>query len=470
MFVLKMDWDARIPILRMHDYMLAPLYICLLLFIGLILRRRYTRDKPEIEKYFMPALILRFIGCFCFCLLYMFYYKGGDTWAYNWGAIAMWRSFWQDPTLFYEIMTSEAGKYSYEAFNFFRETQATWYIQGGETMTVMKIAGFLYLITFQSYLNSAFILAFLSMLACWKIFEVFIDIYPHLHKHFALGILFVPSIFFWGAAGLMKDTFVLIGLGFCFWGLYFLFLKRQHVFKSLIYIPFGFWLMFTIKEYVPIALAPAIVIWFILEFSNSIKNKSVRVFFKPFLFSFGIILGLVVFQKVGASSARYSTENIAEYAGAMQTYLKQQTEKSDGSGYDLGEYEPTVMGLVKMIPKSINVTLFRPYIWETRKPVLLPSVIEGFVSLILTLFVLFRVGIWTTLKTIFRDSTLIFSLSFALLFAFAVGFSTYNYGSLARYKLPGLPFYFVSLAIIYDEYTKRKNKKLNIANKNLNPG
>ena len=66
MFLLKLDWGARIDILRLHDVMLAPIYLGLLIILGLLLRRRYCKDRPELEPYFMPALILRFIGCFCF--------------------------------------------------------------------------------------------------------------------------------------------------------------------------------------------------------------------------------------------------------------------------------------------------------------------------------------------------------------------------------------------------------------------
>ena len=212
LFIFLIDWDARIPILRTNDWLLAPFYIAFLCAVALLLRKKYTKNLPEAKKYFMPALVLRFIGCFCFSLLYMYYYNGGDTWAYHWGAIAMWRAFFYDVNLWVEILFSEAGVYSYEAFNFFRETQVTWYITGPETMSVIKIAGFLYLFSFQSYLCTGLILAFLSMISCWKIYDVFTDMYPHLYKPLAYGILFIPSIFFWGAAGLMKDTIVLLSL------------------------------------------------------------------------------------------------------------------------------------------------------------------------------------------------------------------------------------------------------------------
>lgn len=459
LFVFLMIWEDRIPILRLHDWLLAPFYLAVLFAIAYLLRAKYTRRRPETKKYFIPALICRFIGCFSFTLLFQFYYNGGDTWAYHWGAIAIWKSFWVDPKLFIEILTSEAGNYSYEAYNFFRETQATWYIAGEETMTVMKVAGIIYLFTFQSYLCTGFILAFLTMIASWKIYEVFYDAYPHLHKYLAYGILFVPSVLFWGAAGLMKDTLVLIGLGFGFWGVYQLMIRRRNIIKSLIYIPFGFYTMFTIKPYVVIVLIPTLLVWIILHYSNKISNDRIRIFFKPFIFSLAILGSLSAIQLVSSGTGRFSSDSILQYAVRVQIYSINQTTSSDGSGYDLGDYEPTVLGLLKMVPKAINVTLFRPYPWESRKIVLIPNIFEGIISFLVTLLVLWRVGPFRTLKAVFSNSMLIFAVLFSLIFAFAVGFTTYNFGSLARYKIPALPFYFASLAIIYDEYLKRRKKK-----------
>jgi hypothetical protein len=36
-----------------------------------------------------------------------------------------------------------------------------------------------------------------------------------------------------------------------------------------------------------------------------------------------------------------------------------------------------------------------------------------------------------------------------LIFAFAVGISSYNFGALSRYKIPCLPFYALGLVLVY---------------------
>ena len=115
----------------------------------------------------------------------------------------------------------------------------------------------------------------------------------------------------------------------------------------------------------------------------------------------------------------------------------------------------TFSGMLKLVPAAVNVTLFRPYIWEVKNPLMMISSLEALTLLILTVFVIAkaRLKIFMFLK----EPTVLFCLLFSLSFAFAVGVSTYNFGSLVRYKIPMMPFY--SIAIFYImNYLKRDRK------------
>jgi hypothetical protein len=57
----------------------------------------------------------------------------------------------------------------------------------------------------------------------------------------------------------------------------------------------------------------------------------------------------------------------------------------------------------------------------------------------------------------FSDPNVIFAMVFSLSFAFAVGVSTFNFGTLVRYKIPVLPFFLVALILILD-YSNRDKK------------
>jgi len=121
----------------------------------------------------------------------------------------------------------------------------------------------------------------------------------------------------------------------------------------------------------------------------------------------------------------------------------------EGSGYDLGAFDPSLVGMLKKFPLAVNVTLFRPYIWETRKVLQLINAFEALLFLWVTLKILFTVGLKKTWRTIKDDPTIQFCLIFTIVFAFAVGISSYNFGALSRYRIPCLPFYAIALVLIY---------------------
>jgi hypothetical protein len=123
--------------------------------------------------------------------------------------------------------------------------------------------------------------------------------------------------------------------------------------------------------------------------------------------------------------------------------------EDQSSSYKLGNFSPTLGGMLSQFPLAVNVTLFRPYLWEAKKVIVILSSIEAFLFLFLTLKILFVVGPTRIWKTITSDPTIQFCLIFSIIFAFAVGISSYNFGALSRYKIPCLPFYTLALVLIY---------------------
>jgi len=114
--------------------------------------------------------------------------------------------------------------------------------------------------------------------------------------------------------------------------------------------------------------------------------------------------------------------------------------------------------MLAKFPAGVVVTLFRPFPWESRKLIVVLSALEASIFFLSTLIVLFRNGIFQFFKKIFTDPNLTFFFIFSLIFAFAVGISSYNFGALSRYKIPCLPFYAAMLIVLY--YRSNKSQGL----------
>ena len=78
----------------------------------------------------------------------------------------------------------------------------------------------------------------------------------------------------------------------------------------------------------------------------------------------------------------------------------------------------------------------------------------------MSILILYKTKIFGFFKFFFRHHLLTFSLVFSLFFAFSVGLTTSNFGSLVRYKIPAEPFYIASMIIINSFLKEDAKKKL----------
>jgi hypothetical protein len=160
-------------------------------------------------------------------------------------------------------------------------------------------------------------------------------------------------------------------------------------------------------------------------------------------------LGYLAVVEIGKDNSRYAVDKLSKTAEITARYLTYVGEKQGGSVYRLDDdFDFSPVGMLRKFPLAVNVTLFRPYLWEAYNPVMLLSALESLVTLILTVYILFQVGIRKTVSYVVSRPIILFCLLFAIAFSFSVGISTYNFGSLVRYKIPMFPFYLSGLFIL----------------------
>lgn len=437
------------------DYLLLPFF--LVFWIGVMTMIKHKKYKgTEIEKYFMPALYARFLGAFLSAAMYQYYYGMGDTFYYFWGAQDIYNAILGNPSAAYEMLFYDHFDWSPDTIEAVR---IRLFFTNEKEALVVKIAGVFSVFGLGTYLGTSFSITAFSFLGCWALFRVFYQLYPHLHKELSWAILFLPSMCFW-STGIMKDSLVIAGLGFFVYGIYYgIISKKKKLIRSIFLIIMGALLMKNIKVYVLLSILPATIVWVFFMYKEKIKNPTIRKIASPIFFIAGGLGGVFFIQQLGNTFSEYTLEGFLYEATKMQWWLKLSTERDGGTGYDLGELDPSMMGLLKVFPKAVNVTLFRPYLWEARKIIVIPSAIESFVTLLLTFYVIYKVGIFKILGSILSDPVILFCLIFSIIFAFAVGFTSYNFGALARYKIPCLPFYYTAMILLLNKLPGKKQVK-----------
>jgi len=422
----------------LQDLFITPIYIILLSFLAYLVRPLVT--TPETRNYFLPALWVRFFGAIMLGVLYQFYYDGGDTFNYfTHGSRWIWEAFLDDPWDGLHLLTTSGGTHFPETFEY---SQHIWYYRDPNSYFIVRLAAFIDLFTFHTYSATALFFATFSFSGLWAMFSAVAKKYPKNVKWLAIGILFFPSVVFWGS-GILKDTVTLGALGWLTWGLVEMIdLKNRKWFIWLV-LATSFWLILSIKVYIVICFVPIVFIWVYWDRIISVRNVILRLILAPLLLFVFATSGYMAMIQIGKTSAKYSIDNIAERAAITAYDIRYGwgARTGEGSGYTLGNLEGTWLSMIQLMPQAINVSLFRPYLWEINNPLMLIAALESLFVLVCTIWLLIVKGGFVR---VFRDPFLVFCLLFVLLFAFAVGVSTFNFGTLMRYKIPLLPFYILS--------------------------
>ncbi|WP_421763191.1 hypothetical protein [Ekhidna sp.] len=429
------------------DLILTPFYLIFFTLMGYMIRP-YVTNKTT-RKFFIPALWVRFIGAIALGLIYQFYYGGGDTFGYfEHGSRWIWEAFNEDVVLGVKLLLDSGGNRSFdETYSF---SSKIWYYRDTHSYVVVRIVAFFDLFTFHTYSASALFFAVFSFSGLWAMYSALNDRYSGV-KYLHVAILFIPSVVFWGS-GILKDTITLGALGWITWSLLNLIFLKKRWLLSLIVMVLMAILILRIKSYILLCYAPVIFVLIYLKYVKQVRNMVLKVLLTPVLFA---VIGGMGFLAVNfASTDEYNIDNIAKKAAVTAYDIRYGWGARSGGdgGYDIGLPDGTWQSMVKLMPAAINVSLFRPYIWEVRNPLMLLSAIESTIILFLAIRV-FRKRKW---KQKLKDPFLVFCLGFTLLFAFAVGVSTFNFGTLMRYKIPMMPF----LSLLLLDYYKTNVQKI----------
>lgn len=266
----------------------------------------------------------------------------------------------------------------------------------------------------------------------------------------------------------MKDTITLGALGWLFYGAYTGFIKKNITALSVLSILIPFYIIFKVKLYILLSFLPPLIFWVFLENSSYFNKGFSRFLLKPFIVILGVFLAYQAAINVTEGDIRYDLSKIGERTKINAEYLYRISLLQDGSAYYLGDLDGSINSMLRIAPEAVNVTLFRPYLWEIANPLMLLSALESFIFSLLLISLLFVPGPLQSLRIIFGHPVILFCFGFTLILAFAVGLNSYNFGTLVRYKIQLLPFYLTGIILI-KHYHAISFQKLPGVNEQIQP-
>lgn len=435
------------------DILLPPFYLVLILLIGYKYSTKKSRAN-KVYKYFMPGLLAKIAGAVLLGLVYQFYYGGGDTINYYQTSFTLVNVLYDNPNDFFFLFFGDPGMSDYYLMN--STFSFTYWVNDPYAFFVAKCFVPILIVCGKSYMASAILVASICYLAVWRLFLVFYSEFAAQEKAFTWSILYMPSVVFWGS-GLMKDSITFSATCLFVHGFYWFFARKKFRIRFIVALSLGTYLLLSIKPYILFALLPGSVLWFVTLRLHKVRSKFLRFMITPSLIFLSVSVGIYVLQSLGDSLGKYSFEKVISTASGAQQDLKQSYYA--GNTFDIGDYEANVSGLLSVSHKAIFAALFRPTIFDVKNIVMFISALENTFILFFCIYLLFKLRFFKFFGIINSHPILLFSFLFSVFFAFSVGVSISNFGTLVRLKIPCIPFFLSSLVIMNGMLNEKKIPK-----------
>lgn len=441
--------------LSLYDFILLPIYLLLaVVILNAYFKKRHGRN-PILKKHFNRGLFLKLFGCVAIAMIYEFYYFGAFDGRFYFEGAKMLSGYWSEypskivPVLFNTVTHfNETNLMGLNASNaaIFAET----------SFFVSKVAAVFNLFSFNAFIPCSIFFCVAAFLALWNFFILLITEFRLNFKTSALCSLYIPSVLIWDSS-IFKDTITFTALLWLFMCGYYLFIKpRKIIANSLGFFIAGFFIS-QVKVYILAAFIPFFILYIFNSFKNKISNPTLKKLSTPILLIAGVGSMVLFLLNADELLGKYAVDEVLESASRTSADIG---ALNAGSSYSMEVDLSSPGGLIAAIPAGINATLFRPYPWEYLKVFILFASVESMFFLYFTIRFIRNLGIKNTIKIIRQNPTLQFTLFFTLLFAFMVGISSSNFGTLVRYKIPILPFYALFLGILYSHSSLYKPKQL----------
>ncbi len=398
-----------------------------------------ARRSTELRVWW-AALTLKLASSLAFMFYSVFVFEGGDTLGYHAAGVdyaALMRAAWSEGSL------SVFGDY------------AVWSPALNSTIRTAYLSGLLHSFLNDSFIAVSFAFALIGLIGQALVYRTFVERYPEqrLRRWWQLGILFLPSLVFW-SAGLLKDPLGILGVGLLIWSVN-RFVQQPRMTHVLLLL-LGAYILFLFRLQVLPVLLVALAPWLLATRAHStwsappwlarwLMHRSVRYAL--------VALAVSGVLAVGVIEPRYSLAHLPESIAAQSAAYELLTTQGNVADPNVITFEPTWLGLLSAWAPALVLTLFRPFIWESISVAVQVAALENIVLLVLTLRAAGHVLVYPhMLRAAFRSPMFLTCVIFTLLFALLVGVATPNLGTLSRYRLPMLPFFIGTLAILEHAY------------------
>lgn len=419
--------------------MVDPLLIInvVILFVMAIAMHRKIRHKP-LARYFFSGLVLKMVSGVAIGLLYIVYYKEGDTILFHEDGMRLSRAFYEHPGQYFQILL-----YNSQANDIWGTLKL---IDQPRAFFMAKAVSILHIFTNGNYWVTGFYFSFFAYSGLWTLADKLATYFPWTRFASIVSFIYFPSVVFW-SSGITKEA-VAIGLLAWILALYVpVIAKGKVIHKRRVLLSFFLlFLLWILKYYYAAVLIAVLTPTLIL---GILKSRSVGTHWKfqrQLLYWLSFFVWFVIVASLVHPNLRL--DNIMDVIVSNHDLFVSISNTEDLIHFP--DFGSNFMAFAKNLPRAIWAGLFQPLPWEVSG---FPRNIAAVENLIVLIFsVAGLVSFWRF--NVSNNGILVFiAIVYIFILAAFLAYSTPNIGTLARYKSGFLPFLiYISLA---DPFVKR---------------
>ncbi len=433
------------------DLILFPLYV---LFFSLVFSARRKRiEDPVLKKYQLQGFWIKVLSTIAF-IIFSVLFKGDSMSLYYPEGINIAKLIIKDVSNINMLFIP--GKEFDE--NLLADSFNRGYFSSESNYVITRLVAVLSFFTFGSYSCITLIFSMISFSGVWRLYKFFYEQYPHLHNKLAIAIIYLPTFVFW-SSGILKDPICTGMMGWLTYALYNLLIKKQGLIKNSLLVILSAVILGTIKLYILVSYLPFLLLFIVLHYVLVAKHFITKALIFMAILIIGIFGIYILTDKLKEEMGGLAFDKLTESVKNTQDNFLNISEQAESS-FSLGvTFDGSTSSLVKIAPAAITATLFRPYLWESKKISTLLSSLESLVLMLFTILVFLKAGPFRFAGGIIKDPMILYCFCFSILFALFVGATTLNFGTLVRYKVPCMPFYIIALILIGERTKHKKNEQ-----------
>lgn len=383
--------------------------------------------KSPIHFFYFPALFFKMTCGISLGLLYFFYYKNGDTFY-----------FFQKSS---DLLNLPFGEFLKEVF-----LTRTPYDQRS-TLPMVKITSLVLWVTGSNYWVASIYFSLFSFFGSFYFVHQLTKKYSDFKMAAVISFCFYPSIVFW-SSGVLKESIV-FGIIMLLSGIFL----RYHFYRKikiwhLLITGVGAWLMIVLKYYIAAVFIPTIAVLLVVSLAQ--KNQAFKNM--PLLYKYLSVTLLIGAAIVLASTLQYNL-NLTRVLAVIKDNQMQILEI--GNPDNLIHYFNESKSVVLVLPNLVIALLsglFGPVYLQTKSILQVILCIENLMVLVL---------FFTSLKhkiVVGKDNKILIYgvVTYILILATLLSYSTPDFGTLTRYKVYFTPFFLMFVLYQNPIIIKRK--------------